>query len=181
MLIEQLHEIAVFGSGCFWCTEAVFAALRGVISVMPGYVGGTVEKPNYEQVCSGQTGHAEVIRVEYNPAVISYPDLLGVFFATHDPTTVNRQGGDVGTQYRSVIFTTSEAQATEARKVIAELKALGDFDGPIVTRVEPLKDFYEAEEYHRNYYQNNPTAGYCQAIISSKLAKFRVSYAHLLK
>ena len=174
-------ETAVFGGGCFWCTEAVFLNVKGVVAVMSGYAGGSVEKPTYEQVCSGTTGHAEAVRVEYDPTVVSYSDLLQAFFATHDPTTVNRQGGDVGTQYRSVIFTTSEAQATEARKVIAELKALGDFDGPIVTRVEPLKDFYEAEEYHRNYYQNNPTAGYCQAIISSKLAKFRVSYAHLLK
>ena len=174
-------ETAVFGGGCFWCTEAVFLNVKGVVAVMSGYAGGSVEKPTYEQVCSGTTGHAEAVRVEYDLTVVSYSDLLQAFFATHDPTTVNRQGGDVGTQYRSVIFTTSEAQATEARKVIAELKALGDFDGPIVTRVEPLKDFYEAEEYHRNYYQNNPTAGYCQAIISSKLAKFRVSYAHLLK
>jgi len=174
-------ETAVFGGGCFWCTEAIFLNLKRALAVMPGYTGGTIERPSYDQVCSGAMGHAEVVRVEYDPTVISYSDLLQALFATHDPTTVNRQGGDVGTQYRSVIFTTSEAQATEARKVIAELKALGDFDGPIVTQVEPLKDFYEAEEYHRNYYQNNPTAGYCQAIISSKLAKFRVSYAHLLK
>ncbi|MDP3986353.1 MAG: peptide-methionine (S)-S-oxide reductase MsrA [Candidatus Veblenbacteria bacterium] len=178
---ERKVAAAVFGGGCFWCTEAVFTALKGVVSVISGYAGGSVEKPTYKQVCSGQTGHAEVVMVEYDPAVISYHDLLGVFFATHDPTTLNKQGNDVGTQYRSVIFTTSAEQAAEAEKFIAELNALGNFDAPIITKVEPLKDFYEAEEYHRDYYKNNPAAGYCQAIISPKLAKFRANYAHLLK
>jgi|SRR3989338_8716887 len=171
-------ETAVFGGGCFWCTEAVFLNVKGVVAVMSGYAGGSVEKPTYEQVCSGTTGHAEAVRVEYDPTVVSYSDLLQAFFATHDPTTVNRQGGDVGTQYRSVIFTTSQEQSAEAQKVIAELNASGDFAAPIVTEIKPLENFYEAEESHRNYYQNNPTAGYCQAVISPKLAKLHSNYAH---
>ena len=171
-------ETAVFGGGCFWCTEAVFLNVKGVVAVMSGYAGGSVEKPTYEQVCSGTTGHAEAVRVEYDPTVVSYSDLLQAFFATHDPTTVNRQGGDVGTPYRSVIFTTSQEQSAEAQKVIAELNASGDFAAPIVTEIKPLENFYEAEESHRNYYQNNPTAGYCQAVISPKLAKLHSNYAH---
>ena len=171
-------ETAVFGGGCFWCTEAVFLNVKGVVAVMSGYAGGSVEKPTYEQVCSGTTVHAEAVRVEYDPTVVSYSDLLQAFFATHDPTTVNRQGGDVGTQYRSVIFTTSQEQSAEAQKVIAELNASGDFAAPIVTEIKPLENFYEAEESHRNYYQNNPTAGYCQAVISPKLAKLHSNYAH---
>lgn len=178
---SQSNEIAVFGGGCFWCTEAVFKALKGVVSVTPGYAGGTVDKPTYSQVCSGRTGHAEVIKVEFDPAIVSYADLLKVFFGTHDPTTMNKQGNDVGTQYRSVIFTSSDEQAKEAQKVIAELNDLGNFDGPIVTKIEPLTNFYEAEDYHRNYYENNPAAGYCQMIISPKMAKFRASYSNLLK
>jgi len=177
----HVNEIAVFGGGCFWCTEAIFKALQGVILVMPGYAGGTVEKPTYEQVCSGKTGHAEVIRIEFDPSVISYPDLLNVFFATHDPTTMNKQGNDMGTQYRSVVFASSDEQAREAKKVIDELNNSGNFDGPIVTKVEPLTNFYEAEEYHKDYYAKNPAAGYCQMVISPKLAKFRASYKDLLK
>ncbi|HXK35711.1 MAG TPA: peptide-methionine (S)-S-oxide reductase MsrA [Candidatus Paceibacterota bacterium] len=171
-------ETAVFGGGCFWCTEAIFLNLKRALAVMPGYTGGTIERPSYDQVCSGAMGHAEVVRVEYDPTVISYSDLLQALFATHDPTTVNRQGGDVGTQYRSVIFTTSQEQSAEAQKVIAELNASGDFAAPIVTEIKPLENFYEAEESHRNYYQNNPTAGYCQAVISPKLAKLHSNYAH---
>ena len=174
-------ETAVFGGGCFWCTEAVFLNLKGVVAVMPGYTGGTIERPSYEQVCSGATGHAEAVRVEYDPTVVSYSDLLQAFFAMHDPTTVNRQGGDVGTPYRSVIFTTSQEQSAEAKKVIDELNTSGNFAAPIVTEIKPLENFYEAEESHRNYYKNNPAAGYCQAVISPKLAKFRSNYAHLLK
>lgn len=179
--VSQNLEIAVFGGGCFWCTEAVFKQVRGVVAVMPGYAGGKVEQPTYEQVCNGNTGHAEVIKVEFYPAEVSYHDLLGVFFGTHNPTTMNRQGGDVGEQYRSVIFTASPEQARAAREFIAELNKSGDFDAPIVTKVEPLSKFYEAEEYHRNYYANNPEAGYCQAIINPKVAKFRAKYAHLLR
>ncbi|KKS93664.1 MAG: Peptide methionine sulfoxide reductase MsrA [Parcubacteria group bacterium GW2011_GWE2_43_12] len=177
----HVNEIAVFGGGCFWCTEAVFKGLRGVIAVMPGYAGGTIDNPTNEQVCSGKTGHAEVIRIEFDPSVISYPDLLNVFFATHDPTTMNKQGNDVGTQYRSVIFANSDEQAREAKKVIDELNNSGNFDSPIVTQVEPLTNFYEAEEYHKDYYAKNPAAGYCQMVISPKLAKFRASYKDLLK
>lgn len=179
--MPEQSALAVFGGGCFWCTEAVFTQVKGVLSVMPGYAGGTKERPTYEEVCGGQTGHAEVIRVEFDPAQVSYHDLLGIFFSTHNPTTMNRQGGDVGEQYRSVIFTTSDEQARLADDFITELNRSGEFDVPIVTKVEPLKAFYEAEEYHRNYYARNPEAGYCQAVISPKLAKFRAKYAHLLK
>lgn len=174
-------QLAVFGGGCFWCTEAVFTQVKGVLSVMPGYAGGTKEQPTYEQVCNGNTGHAEVIQVEYDPAQVAYRDLLGVFFGTHNPTTMNRQGGDAGEQYRSVVFTTSDEQTKEANAFMAELNKAGDFGAPIVTKVEPLTKFYEAEEYHRNYYANNPEAGYCQAIINPKVAKFRAKYSHLLK
>lgn len=180
-MIKPKNELAVFGGGCFWCTEAVFKALKGVISVTPGYAGGTVEKPTYEQVCSGKTGHAEVIKVEYDPNVISYTDLLNVFFATHDPTTINKQGNDVGTQYRSVIFTNSDEQTARAKEKIETLGRSGTFDTAIVTKVEPLTNFYEAEDYHKDYYAKNPAAGYCQMVISPKLAKFRASYKHLLK
>lgn len=148
---------------------------------MPGYTGGTTKHPTYEQVCGGSTGHAEVIRVEFDPAEVSYRDLLGVFFGTHNPTTVNRQGPDVGEEYRSVIFTASQNQASEAAEFINALNKSGEFDAPIVTKVEPLKNFFEAEAYHRNYYAQNQEAGYCQAVISPKLAKFRAKYAHLLK
>ncbi len=179
--MSKTYEVAVFGGGCFWCTEAVFNQVKGVTSVMPGYAGGTKERPTYEQVCNGTTGHAEVIKVEFDPTQVSYRDLLGVFFGTHNPTTVDRQGADVGEQYRSVILTMSEEQARIAREFIDELNTSGDFGVPIVTKVEPLKNFYEAEEYHRNYYARNSDAGYCQAVISPKLAKFRATYAHLLK
>ena len=180
-MADNKQEIGVFGGGCFWCTEAVFTQVKGVLSVMPGYAGGKVEKPTYEQVSSGNTGHAEGIKVEFDPAQVSYRDLLGIFFGTHNPTTMNRQGGDVGEQYRSIVLTTSDQQASAANEFIAELNTAGDFGAPIVTKVEPLKEFYEAEEYHRNYYANNPEAGYCQAIINPKLAKFRAKYAHLLR
>jgi len=178
---ESKNETVVFGGGCFWCTEAVFKALKGVISVTPGYAGGDVENPTYEQVCSGKTGHAEVIRIEFDPAIISYVDLLKVFFGTHDPTTMNKQGHDVGTEYRSVIFRSSHIQANTAQQVIEELNNSGTFDNPIVTKVEPLNNFYEAEDYHKDYYDKNPAAGYCQMIISPKMAKFRTSFKDLLR
>lgn len=174
-------ETAVFGGGCFWCTETVFKTLKGVISVMPGYVGGNTAAPTYEQVCSGKTGHAEVVRIEYDPSIIKYTDLLKVFFATHDPTTMNRQGNDVGAQYRSVILTNSDLQASEAHKVIEELNNSGAFASPIVTEIKPLTDFYEAEEYHKDYYTKNPAAGYCQTVIGPKMTKFRAQYPHLLR
>jgi peptide-methionine (S)-S-oxide reductase len=176
--MDRKTEYAVFGGGCFWCTEAVFERLKGVISVMPGYAGGSTKDPSYAQVCSGRTGHAEVARVEYDPAQISYDDLLAVFFATHDPTSLNRQGADVGTEYRSVILYTTEDQKRRAQAFIADLTASGL---AIVTEVVPLDTFYPAEGYHRQYYRNNSFAPYCQFVIEPKLAKLRARFDRLLK
>ncbi len=175
-------ETAVFAGGCFWCTEAVFENLRGVASVMPGYAGGTVPNPTYDQVCTGATGHVEAIRIEFDPSLIRYRDLLTVFFATHDPTTLNRQGNDVGTQYRSAIFATTDAQRDEARKFIEELDASDPGGKPVVTAVVPWDGkFYDAEEYHRRYYDNNRQAGYCELIIEPKVEKLQKQFADLLK
>lgn len=174
-------ETAVFGGGCFWCTEAIFERLHGVISVMPGYTGGMVPNPSYDAVCTGRTGHAEATRVEFDPAQISYHDLLTVFFATHDPTTLNRQGNDVGTQYRSAIFYSTPEQKTEAEKFIAELTASDPNGRPIVTEVVPLGEFYDAEDYHRQYFKNHPNTGYCQVIIEPKVEKLQKQFANLLK
>ncbi|HEY5220651.1 MAG TPA: peptide-methionine (S)-S-oxide reductase MsrA [Candidatus Paceibacterota bacterium] len=171
---------AVFAGGCFWCTEAVFEELRGVISVMPGYTGGTVPNPTYEAVCTGETGHAEATRIIYDPSKIKYHDLLTVFFATHDPTTLNRQGNDVGTQYRSAIFYDTPAQKVAAEKFIAELNASDPNGKPIVTEVVPLDRFYEAEDYHRQYFKNHPEKGYCQLIIEPKVVKLQKQFADLL-
>jgi methionine-S-sulfoxide reductase len=176
---DNKKEVAVFGGGCFWCTEAVFEDLKGVNTVMPGYAGGKTENPTYEQVCGGVTGHAEVIRIEFDPAKIAYTDLLTVFFATHNPTTPNQQGEDVGTQYRSAVFYTTEAQKREAEEFIAKLN---EGDGPkAMTEVSPLTAFYEAEEYHRKYYQNNSSAPYCQVVINPKLEKVKEKFHQLLK
>jgi len=175
------RESAVFGGGCFWCTEAVFAELKGVVSVMPGYAGGRTKNPSYEEVCDGTTGHAEVIRIEFDPAEIGFRDLLTVFFATHDPTTLNRQGNDVGTQYRSVILYANEEQRREAEAFIKELNDSKTFGRPVVTTLEPLKDFYDAEEYHRNYYAKNPYQPYCQYMIPPKLGKLHKQFKDLLK
>jgi peptide-methionine (S)-S-oxide reductase len=174
-------EAAVFGGGCFWCTEAVFLMLRGVVSVTPGYAGGHVDNPTYEQVSSGTTGHAEVIRFQYDPALISFEDLLNVFFATHDPTTVNRQGNDVGPQYRSIIFTTNEAQKKTAEAFIAKLNASDAAGAPVVTTVEPLGTFYPAEDYHKNYYATHRNDSYCQLVINPKLDKVKEKFSQLLK
>lgn len=171
-------KIAVFGGGCFWCTEAVYGELKGVISVMPGYAGGTTANPTYEQVSSGNTGHAEAIRIEYDPSQISYNDLLTVFFATHDPTTLNRQGGDIGTQYRSIILYTDEAQKSEAESIIKKLNETGE---KVVTELRPLESFYEAEDYHRQYYLKNSSAPYCQLVINPKLEKLKDKFYGLLK
>ena len=179
--MDQKTEIAVLGGGCFWCTEAVFERLNGVVSVMPGYAGGTVANPTYEQVCTGQTGHAEVARVEYDPSRISYHDLLVVFFATHDPTSLNRQGADVGTEYRSVIFYTTDGQRREAQALINQLN---DSDPPgkrIVTEVVALEAFYPGENYHQEYYRNNSLAPYCQIVIDPKLRKLHKQFSALLK
>jgi len=174
-------KTAVFGDGCFWCTEAVFSMLKGVLKVTPGYAGGTVAKPTYQQVCGGTTGHAEVTKIDYYPSVISYSDLLDVFFHVHDPTTLNRQGNDIGEQYRSIILYTDDEQKVQAESFINELKAGGEFKRTIVTEVKPLTVFYEAEDYHQGYYENNSRQPYCQAIIAPKLGKFRKSYLELIK
>lgn len=171
------NEIAVFGGGCFWCTEAVFESLRGVVSVMPGYAGGFTMHPSYEDVCTGETGHAEVIRIEFDPENISYEDLLTVFFAAHDPTTLNRQGNDVGTQYRSIILYTTEDQKTEAEGFIKRLNEQGP---KVVTEIEPLKAFNEAEAYHHHYFKNNPDKAYCQFVINPKLDKVRQRFSELM-
>jgi peptide-methionine (S)-S-oxide reductase len=174
-------EQATLGGGCFWCLEAVFVELRGVERVESGYAGGDVADPTYEQVCSGRTGHAEVVRVTFDPAVIAYDDLLRVFFAIHDPTTPNRQGADVGTQYRSIVLYESDAQRQSAESVIAELDAAGIRDDAIVTEVVPLDTFYPAEPYHADYFARNPSQAYCQIVIAPKVAKFRKQFVDRLK
>ena len=170
----------VFGGGCFWCAEAVFQRLKGVIAVMPGYAGGHKENPTYEEVCSGSTGHAEVVKIEYNPAIISYEDLLTVFFAIHDPTTQNRQGNDIGPQYRSIIFYTSEKQKKEANSFIEELDKSDKNLAQVVTEVKPLDKFYQAEENHRDYYNKNSGKPYCQIVINPKLKILKEKFARLL-
>lgn len=172
-------ELATFGGGCFWCTEAVFQQLRGVEHVISGYSGGQMLNPDYRSVCNGNTGHAEVIQLQFDPNQISYADLLRIHLATHDPTTLNRQGADRGTQYRSVIFTHSPEQQVIAQQVVQEMQA--NFDAPIVTQVLPAETFYPAEDYHQNYYQTNPSAGYCQAVINPKLSKARALFRDKLK
>ncbi len=179
--MSDKFETAVFGGGCFWCTEAVFTELNGVISVLPGYAGGTVPKPSYMQVCSGNTGHAEVIKIEYDPDIITFDDLLDVFFHVHDPTTLNRQGNDSGEQYRSVVLYRDQGQKEAAEKFIKKLTAAGEFDRPIVTQVRPLTEFYEAEDYHQRYYAANAGQPYCQMVISPKLSKFRAKFKSSLK
>jgi peptide-methionine (S)-S-oxide reductase len=174
-------ETAVFGGGCFWCLEAVFQRLPGVRSVESGYTGGRVENPTYKQVCTGTTGHAEVVRVTFDPNQVSYRQLLEVFFATHDPTTLDRQGNDVGTQYRSVVFYNSDEQRREAEQVIAELTAARQFSAPIVTAVEPAAAFFLAEDYHQNYFNENSQQPYCRFIIAPKLEKFHKAFAEKLK
>lgn len=174
-------QTAVFGGGCFWCTEAVFKMMKGVSGVVPGYAGGATVNPTYEQVCSGNTGHVEVVRVEYDPAQVKYEDLLTVFFGSHDPTTPNQQGADIGTQYRSVVFYTTEQQKETAEKFIAEANASNEHGAPIVTTVEPLTTFYEAEDYHHDYFANHQNQGYCIAVINPKLEKVQKKYADLLQ
>jgi peptide-methionine (S)-S-oxide reductase len=176
----QANQFAVFGGGCFWCTEAVFERLKGVVSVLPGYAGGTRPNPTYEQICTGTTGHAEVVRVEHDPARVSFEDLLTVFFATHDPTTPNQQGHDMGTQYRSIILHANEEQKQAAEKFIQELTKSRQFRQPIVTEVKPLDTFYEAEAYHREYYRRNESQPYCQFIISPKVGKLQQKFRELL-
>ena len=174
-------EIAVFGGGCFWCTEAVFKMLKGVMSVSPGYTGGETKNPTYMDVSSGKSGHAEVIRIEFDPSQISYKELMSVFFGSHDPTTLNRQGADVGTQYRSIILYTNENQKKDAQIYIRTLNESSSEGAKVVTEVKPLEEYYEAEDYHKNYYENNKNAMYCQLVINPKLAKAQKEFANLLK
>lgn len=181
MVEESKIQTIVFGGGCFWCTEAVFLQLKGVISVTSGYAGGTTSHPTYEEVSSGATGHAEVIRIEYDPSVVPLEKLLEVFFMSHDPTTRNRQGADVGTQYRSIILYTSEAQRTEAEAFIGELNRSHPDGAPIATEVRPLERFWEAEEGHCDYYAKNSRQAYCQIVINPKLEKVQKEFSELLK
>ena len=174
-------ETIVLGGGCFWCTEAVFSELAGVLRVLPGYSGGTVRDPTYEAVCTGTTGHAEVAEVVFDPAVVSLHDLLVVFFTTHDPTTRDRQGNDVGPQYRSVVFYRSPAQQATAEAVIREIEGEKVWKHRIVTEIVPFEAFYPAEEYHRDYFRRNPERSYCQIVIAPKVAKFRKQYAARLR
>jgi peptide-methionine (S)-S-oxide reductase len=174
-------EVATLAGGCFWCLEAVYDDLKGVESVESGYSGGSVPHPSYERVCQGNTGHAEVVQVTYDPMVVSFKDLLKVFFTIHDPTTLNRQGNDVGTQYRSAIFYHDEGQKKSAEEVIKEIQEAKIWDRPIVTEVTPFDVFYMAEDYHQEYFKNNPFQGYCRAIIAPKVTKFRHAFADQLK
>lgn len=174
------YKTATFGSGCFWCTEAIFQKLKGVLSVTPGYSGGKRENPSYDQVCSGATGHAEVIHIQYDQDKFSYEELLEVFWKTHDPTTLNRQGADIGTQYRSVIFYHDENQKELAEKYKDKLDKSRIFDKPIVTEISPFQKFYPAEKYHQDYYNNNPAQPYCSFVITPKLAKFEKIFADKL-
>ncbi|WDD95110.1 peptide-methionine (S)-S-oxide reductase MsrA [Burkholderia sp. FERM BP-3421] len=180
---QAASEVATLGGGCFWCTEAVFLDIDGVTAVESGYAGGHTRAPGYRDVCEGDTGHAEVVKVTFDPARISYREVVEIFFATHDPTQLNRQGNDTGTQYRSVVFTHSDAQRDTARQVIDELTREQVFGAPIVTQVVPLDDdnYWPAEAYHQNYYARNPEQGYCAAVIGPKVAKFRQKFAHRLK
>lgn len=175
-----IHEQATLGGGCFWCLEAVYKEMKGVVKVVSGYAGGRVPSPSYEAVCSGRTGHAEVVQITYDPAQTSFRELLQVFFTIHDPTTLNRQGADVGTQYRSAIFTHSPEQRDEAKAVIAALGAEQVWADPIVTEVVPLDVFYPAEEYHQDYFARNPNQGYCRMVVSPKVDKFRKAFADRL-
>lgn len=175
------HATATLGGGCFWCLEAVYDRVEGVAAVTSGYAGGHVPDPSYKQVCTGTTGHAEVVQIEYAPEVITYRDLLEIFFTIHDPTTKDRQGADVGPQYRSIILYHNEEQRATAEAVIEDLEAEGVFDAPIVTEVEPLDTFYRAEDHHQNYFANNPGQPYCQAVIAPKVNKLRKKHANRLK
>jgi len=179
--MNQEKEMATLGGGCFWCLEAVFEQVAGVEQVVSGYTGGSVPNPTYRQVCTGTTGHVEVVQVTFDPSVISYADVLRIFFTVHDPTTRDRQGPDVGPQYRSAIFTHTPEQKATAEVVMQEISEAGIWDNPIVTEVEPLDTFYPAEDYHQEYFRNNPDQGYCRVIIEPKVAKFRKMFADRLK
>jgi peptide-methionine (S)-S-oxide reductase len=181
MSANGAKEIATLGGGCFWCLEAVFEQLRGVELVESGYAGGTVPNPTYPQVCTGTTGHAEVVHITFDPAVLSFRDLLDVFFDIHDPTTLNRQGADIGTQYRSVIFYHSPQQKQAAEEKITALNASGVWGAPLVTQVVPFEAFFRAEDYHQGYFRHNPGQGYCQVVVAPKVSKFRAHFPAKLK
>lgn len=174
------HGRALFGGGCFWCTEAVFVRMRGVVAVVPGYAGGSTSSPTYQAVCRGEGGHIEVVEITYDPGLVSYADLLRVFFATHDPTSLDRQGADAGIQYRSVVFYEDEAQLLQVREVIAELERDNVYEQPIVTQVLPAPVFWPAEDYHRNYFALHSEQGYCNMVIAPKVATFRKQFSGLL-
>ena len=179
--MNEQREVATLGGGCFWCLDGIFRDLKGVERVESGYAGGYTKNPSYREVCSGTTGHAEVVQVTFDPSIISYRDLLGVFFTIHDPTTLDRQGADVGTQYRSLILYHSEAQHRTADEVLADLSERGVWDNPIVTQIEPFEAFYPAEDYHQDYFAQNPDQPYCQIVIAPKVSKFRKTYLDRLK
>ena len=180
-VVPSRFEVATLAGGCFWCLEAIYDELKGVEDVVSGYAGGSVENPSYQAVCTGATGHAEVVQVTFDPQVVSFKELLEVFFTIHDPTTLNRQGADVGTQYRSAIFYHSPEQKATAGQVIAEISAAGIWPDPIVTEVVPLEAFYPAEDYHQEYFRKNPYQGYCRAVVAPKVAKFRAKFIERLK
>ena len=179
--MNNKSETATLAGGCFWCLEAIFDQLEGVIQVVSGYTGGKIHNPSYEQVCTGTTGHAEAVQITFNPQIISFRELLEVFFSTHDPTTLNRQGADIGTQYRSVVFYHTPEQKTEVERIIKEFGVTGVWKQTIVTEVKPFTAFYPAEEYHQQYYRKNPEQAYCQLVINPKLAKFRQKFTARLK
>lgn len=181
MNMKAIEEVATFGGGCFWCVEAIYERVAGVQSVTSGYSGGNVKNPDYKQVTTGLTGHAEVVQIKYDPEIISFYELLEIFFKTHDPTTLNRQGADVGTQYRSIVLYHSEAQKSQAEEIISDLNEAGVYANPIVTQVVPFEKFYEAEDYHQEYYENNPNQGYCRMVIQPKLEKFEKVFKEKLK
>ncbi|RTL55017.1 MAG: peptide-methionine (S)-S-oxide reductase [Rhodocyclaceae bacterium] len=176
-----MSEIATLGGGCFWCLEAALKQLEGVESVISGYSGGTTEQPDYHSVCGGDTGHAEVVQIHFDPALLSYRNLLEAFFAIHDPTTPNRQGNDIGTQYRSVIYTHSSVQEDIARDLLAEFEASGTWPDPVVTQIAPAPTFWPAEDYHQNYFAHNPNQSYCQYVVAPKVGKLRALFRDRLK
>jgi peptide-methionine (S)-S-oxide reductase len=179
--MNEKYEKATLGGGCFWCTEAVYQQMKGVVTVIPGYCGGHVKNPTYNEVCEGHTGHAEVVQITFNPAEVSYAEILEVFFQVHDPTTLNRQGADVGTQYRSVIFYHSEGQQQTASEMIKQLNSGKIFSKPVVTELAPFEEFYEAEGYHRNYFSRNPNQPYCRMVVAPKVDTFRKLFREQLK
>jgi len=181
MKAEVKEAVVTLAGGCFWCTEAVYEQMQGINDVVSGYIGGSMKNPDYNSVCTGTTGHAEAVEIYYDPSITTYEEILDVFFKTHDPTTLNRQGADSGTQYRSAIFFHDEAEKQLASTYIAKLNAKGEFNAPIVTKLEAASEFYPAEEYHQDYFRKNPNAGYCQAVVKNKVRKFQRTFGDKVK